>query len=586
MKKQVLLSCLATFIGMSAITAQTQIGKKATLTENGTIEVEDVQLPKNQNATQNKQQADVLFKFGRPANPTIKNSRGTTLADIDNDGVDEILYGIDTTLYALEGDGTILWEKTVLGPILLPPTVVDLDDDGNLEIIVNTGYPTTVGRVYLKDNNGDDLPGWPLNFNDNWMINAPAVADVDNNGTLDIVTCERAGSAEGYVHAINMDGTPINSNWPVQTDATPAFTPSIGDVDNDGNNDVVIATSSTGMRIYDNQGQIFPNFPLVDPAVKYSYQSPILADLDGDDDLEIIGSNHGDAPGFYVLNHDATYYPGWPVPLGGWTYSPATVLDVDGDETFEIFMSDRNSSGDGTPLDVIYGLTPDGENLDNFPISKYGGTEGVLSIADINDDGILEVIFPSTLTDAEGDGYIHAYSIDGSGEIDGFPLRPRGFTFLNGAVIGDVDDDGMMDLTANSYTQTFGQGIDSSYVTTYSLNVPYDENKIRRNGYKGNNTRNGLVEGDIIAGIEEFSKASINLTPNPSNGTLNLSLSMALENASITLYTIDGKQVFSEERNIAENETIGYNFKSLASGLYLVNISNGNKTFTAKWLKK
>jgi len=586
MKKHVLLSCLVAFLGMNCITAQTEIGKKAKLTENGTIEVEDVQLPINQNASQNKQQADVLFKFGREANPTIKNSRGTTLADIDNDGVDEILYGIDTTLYALEGDGTILWEKTVLGPILLPPTVVDLDDDGNLEIIVNTGYPTTVGRVYLKDNNGEDLPGWPLNFDDHWMINAPAVADLDGNGTLDIITGERAGSAEGYVHAINMDGTPINSNWPVQVDATPAFTPSIGDVDNDGNNDVVIATSSTGMRIYDNQGQLFPNFPLADANVSYSYQSPILADLDGDDDLEIIGSNHGNAAGFYVLNHDATYYPGWPIALGGWTYSPATVLDIDGDETFEIFMSDRNTSNDGTPLDVVYGLTPDGENINNFPLSKYGGTEGVLSIADINNDGVLEVIFPSTLTDAEGDGYIHAYSIDGSGEIDGFPLRPRGFTFLNGAVIGDVDDDGMMDLTANSYTQTFGQGIDSSYVTSYNLNVPYDENRIRRNGYKGSNSRDGLVVPEIIAGVEEFSNTSINLTPNPSNGVLSLNLSIALENATISLHTIDGKQVFSEERSISKNEAIQYNFKDLSSGLYLVNISNGNKTFTAKWVKK
>ncbi|HBY69417.1 MAG TPA: hypothetical protein DEG69_17730, partial [Flavobacteriaceae bacterium] len=64
----------------------------------------------------------------------------------------------------------------------------------------------------------------------------------------------------------------------------------------------------------------------------------------------------------------------------------------------------------------------------------------------------------------------------------------------------------------------FGQGIDSSYVTTYNLNVPYDENKIRRNGYKGNNSRNGLVGGDIIMGVEEFSNTSINLTPNPSNG--------------------------------------------------------------------
>ena len=586
MKKQVPLICLLVFLNFSFLKAQNQLGKKARLTENGQIEVENVQFPFAQNESQKKNPEDFITRFGRPANPTVKNTRGVTLADIDNDGVEEILYGIDTTLYALKGDGSILWEKTVLGPILLPPTVADLDGNGSLEIIVNTGYPTTVGRIYLTDANGTDLPGWPLNFSDHWMINAPAVADLDGNGTLDIITCERAGSTEGYIHAINMDGTPLNSNWPVQVDATPAFTPSIGDVDNDGNKDVVIATSSTGMRIYDNQGQIFPNFPLTDPSVRYSYQSPILADLDGDEDLEIIGTNHGDAPGFYVLNHDASYYPGWPVAINGWTYSPATVLDVDDDETFEIFVSDRNTSSDGTPLDVLYGLTPDGTNLDNFPISKYGGTEGVISVADINDDGVLEVIFPSTLTDPEGFGYIHAYAIDGSGEIDGFPLRPRGFTFLNGAVIGDVDDDGLMDLTANSYTQTFGAGIDSTYVTTYNLNVPYDETKIKRNGYKGSNVRDGLVIPETILGTANFLEAAFKITPNPSEGIFQINMPIDVENGEISLFTLQGKKVFSEKRVFEQNTPVMYNFKQLPSGLYLVNISNGDRTYTAKWVKK
>lgn len=581
-KTTTILSLL--FLGIFATATAQQQGKKASLNEDGTISVETVILPQNYNAQQT-QVFDRIWRFGEPAHPNLKNSRGTTLADINNDGVDEILYGIWNKLYALNGNGSILWEKSVSGTILLPPSVADLDGDGTLEIILNTGGVPNAGRVYLMDPLGNDLPGWPLNFADHWMINAPAIADVDGDGVLDIVTGERVASAQGFVHAIKMDGTPINANWPVEVLATPAFTPSIGDVDNDGNPDVVIAASSAGMYIFDNQGQVFPGFPVFDANVNYSYQSPMLADLDGDGDLEIIGSNHGNAPGFYVMEHDGSYKAGWPIATNEWTYSPSTVWDVDNDGTFEIFMSDRNtSSTQGEELPVLYGLDPNGNNLPNFPIEKYGGTEGVISIADVNDDGELDLIFPSIMTDANGFGYIHAYSMDGSGEIAGFPLRTRGFTFLNGAVLGDVDDDGLLDLTANSYTLNFGAGVDSTFVNVYNLNVPYNPNTIKRNGYKGNNTRDGLVELEAIAGVTDLNAIStINIFPNPSEGMLTFKIPAAIQNAKVRIYSVDGKVVFSEEKNL--ETTSSYNLKHLKGGLYFVSISDGKNTFTAKWVK-
>ncbi|MDC7996081.1 T9SS type A sorting domain-containing protein [Altibacter sp. HG106] len=582
MKNVLLLALLAT---VTVGTSQ-QLGRKASLNELGQIVVTEVAIPETLPARQGGAVTE-LFSFGRPANPIIKNSRGVTLADIDGDGIEEILYGIDTKLYALEGNGDILWEKDVLGPVLLPPSVADLDDDGTPEIIVNTGYPTTVGRIYVVEGaSGNDLPGWPLNFNDNWMINAPAIADVDLDGTLDIITCERAGSAEGYVHALNIDGTEINANWPVLLDATPAFTPSIGDIDNDGGNDVVIATSSTGMYAYDANGTLLTGFPLVDPNVKYSYQSPILVDLDDDSTLEIVGTNHGDAPGFYVLNHDATYYPGWPVATAGWTYSAPTVVDLEEDGSYELFMADRNTSGDGSPLPTIYGLTPDGNDLSNFPISKYGGNEGVLTIADITNDGVMEVIFSSTLTDMDGNGYLHAYSVDGSGEVPGFPLRSRGFTFLNGAVVGDVDDDGMMDITFNSYTQTFGAGIDSTFVNVYDLNVPYSPDAVLSNGYKGNNRRYGLVGEELFDVNEVVWNAEFALSPNPSEGRLALQCNACTETVSVQMVNVEGRLIFSEEVAFQSNPGFEKNLSELSSGIYFVTVSNGTQSKTLKWIKR
>lgn len=588
MKKTILIPCIISLLSLS-VTAQENTAKQAQLNEDGNLSVTQINMPHTLAQAFNRSNSrQSNFTFGRPANPQIKNSRGVTLADIDNDGVEEILYGIDTTLYALEGDGTILWSKTVLGPILLPPTVADLDDDGTVEIIVNTGYPTTVGRIYVTDNLGTDLPSWPQNFSDNWFINAPAVSDVDGDGALDIISCRRAGSAEGYVHVFNLDGSPLNANWPVQVNATPAFTPSIGDIDNDGDMDVVIATSSTGMYAFDANGDLLTGFPLADPNVKYSYQSPILVDLDGDETLEIVGSNHGDAAAFYVMNHDATYAPGWPIPLGGWTYSPSTVADFDNDGVYDIFMADRNTSGTNDPLPTVYGLAPDGTDLTNFPIEKYGGNEGVLTIADITNDNIPEIIFGSVLTDMDDNGYIHAYSMDGSGEVAGFPLRPRGFTFLNGAVIGDVDGDGMMDLTANSYTLTFGTGIDSTFVNTYNLNVPYNQDKIYSNGYKGSNHRDGLITPEEPLGVQDLNTVdqTLRVYPNPSEGIFTLSLGATMNEATLNIYTIDGKILFSEKSTWIENEARPYDLKGIAAGIYFISVSDGKETHIARWIKQ
>lgn len=421
------------------------------------------------------------------ANPTFKSMRGATIADIDMDGVDDIIFGIYNNLYAYKGTGELIWQKSLTGSAIYPPSVADLTNDGIPEIVQVTGGIPNNGRVYLIDNNGNDFSGWPLSFNNNWILCAPSLADMDADDKLEIIFNVRTLN---QLHVVKTDGTSLNSNWPVTLGGTPAVTPSVGDINNDGSPEIVIEISSGTIFALNTNGENIAGFPVVLAGKSFSYQSPLLVDYDGQGYLSITGTTHGDSPEYFVRSHDGTYREGWPkaVADNSWTYFPPTVVKIPGEESHRIFMA-RPVSED--PLPMLWAYSPQGDILDNFPITKAGGLEGFLSVADVDANGSHDIIFGSNLM-VEGQGFIHAYSLDGSTQLAGFPLRPTGFTFMNGANLGDVNGDGLLDLVALSYEST-AQTTDSTYINVYNLNVSMEQANVLFGTYKGSNTRDGLI---------------------------------------------------------------------------------------------
>lgn len=585
MKKSALFFAVVLFMTAfsPSIIAQSTTGQKASLNEDGSIFLEPIQLDIND--MEPKSNFEILegFPFGSPANPSFKNFRGAAIGDIDADGQDEIIFGANSKLIALKGNGQVLWTKNLSGTIIYPPSIADMDGDEQMEIIINTGGSPNAGRVYLLDSNGNDLPGWPMNFDQHWMFNAPAIADIDGDDVMEVITCERGNSSSGFLHVIKMDGTPLNENWPTELPGNLAFTPSIGDIDNNGIQDIVISISSGSLYALNPNAEILTGFPLVETNKSYSYQSPILFDFNGDDHLEIVGARHGDVPDYYMVKSDGTYADGWPVTSPpGWRYSPTTIVDSDGDDVYEIYVGHPNTNGN-LPLDVMFGFDANGSLLDNFPINKVGGCEGVISVADVNNDDVMDLIFTNNTTDAFGMGFIHAYSLDGSGEIEGFPLRPKGFTFINSAVLGDIDGDELLDISCLSYTQFTGN--DSIFMTSYNLGVPYDPTKILANGYKGNQRRDGHVDMDINIGIvdQTINSVHINVSPNPSSDRISIELSRSVTFAKVELINYLGAVL--ESTHLDHSSRLDMNIAHLPAGNYIIRIENEGRLFHEKWIK-
>ena len=426
------------------------------------------------------------FPLSFGSNTTYKPMRGLTLADLNNDGADEIILCHNEQINVIDGQGNVLWTQTLAGGMgQYPAAVGDINNDGTDEIVALTAYGNARGGINVFDAEGNVLLSQVTNNNP--LICAPVLADMNNDGEMEIIFNGRgkaSASISAGVHVWNLQGEEL-PGFPFEMPSTPSFTPTLADLDGDGFLEIFTATTSalycvshTGEEIYTINSQ---------EAYKYSYQSPLVVDLDGNGEWSLVGACHGDNPNHYIRNaHTGEYREGWPKPVSSWTYSAPTV--VKHNDEYAIFMG---MSGEGN---VFYQYDTHGNVAPGFPLNLNGGIEGFISVADIDGDGENEIITDFNLM--EGDlGYIRAWEMDGTEVTEGFPLRPQGLSYMNGANLGDIDGDGQLDLVTLTYVQTMSPD-DPVYVTAYALNQPVEN--LVFGTYKGSNERIGWIREEEV----------------------------------------------------------------------------------------
>ena len=482
MKKTLLL--LALFSLSFVLVAQQPI-TRAFIDEDGIIKTESVltQLPP---ASRDGLTPMPGFPLSFSSNTTYKPMRGLALADLNNDGADEIILCHNEEINVIDGQGNVLWTQPLVGGVAQYPAAVgDINKDGILEIVSLTAYGNARGGINVFDASGNVLMATVTNNNP--LICAPVLADLNNDSNLEIIFCGRgkaSASISAGIHAWNLQGEEIEG-FPFDLPSTPAFTPTLADIDGDGFLEMFVSTttalycvSHTGEEMYRVDSE---------EAYKYSYQSPLVVDFEGDGNWSIVGACHGDNPNHYVRDaHTGEYRTGWPKPVSYWTYSAPTVVK-NGDE-YAIFMG---VSGEGN---VFYQYDMNGNVASGFPLNLTSGIEGFISVADIDGDGANEIITDFNLMDSE-QGYIRAWEMDGTEVTEGFPLRPQGLSYMNGANFGDIDGDGNLEIVTLTYVQNFSPD-DPVYVTAYALNQP-DKNLVFGT-YKGSNDRMGWIREEEI----------------------------------------------------------------------------------------
>ena len=192
------------------------------------------------------------------------------------------------------------------------PALTDLDGDGDLDLLLSNKIEpedTKTGALYVFENTGSatapafhargKVPDLPIAYHF-----APAFGDLDGDGDDDMLLGEWRDRMAYYRN----DGRrrsgrdKLIPRWTLVDSAAATLTrgrnttPTLGDLDGDGDLDLIVGESSGALNYYRNDGgSSAPDFQLVSDEfqdIDVGRRSvPTLVDLDGDGDLDLaVGS--------------------------------------------------------------------------------------------------------------------------------------------------------------------------------------------------------------------------------------------------------------------------------------------------------
>ena len=239
-----------------------------------------------------------------PEVPVSRTPLSLTLGDIDGDGDLDILVPNDgnSSINVLLNDGVNSGHYVASATTpdisgLTPPGFValgDLDSDGDLDLVA-TGRSTSTLSVRLNTGNGTFTVPANGTLTLGNAASQVALGDVDSDGDLDIVT--NTGSSNVLLNSGNATFSPSLAGTYASTQASSL---TLADMDADGDLDIVAAnyadkTVSVRFNNQVNSGSFTGFNSSNDFSVTGRVAAMAVGDLDGDNDLDVVAVNSYDA---------------------------------------------------------------------------------------------------------------------------------------------------------------------------------------------------------------------------------------------------------------------------------------------------
>lgn len=349
-----------------------------------------------------------------------------SFADVDGDGDLDALIGDDAGDAAFFTNVGTATSPAFSGPIHYafgigyagPGTSAawgDIDGDGDLDLVVGNYF----GATYLLENQRAAEPpelfappsANPFGLVAAGTFSAPRFADIDGDGDLDAFI----GAESGTTYLQSNSGSATSPTFAAATpnplgltDVGARAAPAFGDLDGDGDLDALVGDSTGALDFFPNAGTLVaPAFatwstnPFGLTSVGSS-PSPVLADIDGDGDLDVFVGDTGGSTVFFP-NTGTARSPAFaaavtnPFGLAATESNPVpSFADLDGDGDLDAFVGTssgsvvvfRNTGSLESPAFVAVSGDPLGTAGTNLDAASP-------TFADLDGDGDLDALIGS-----------------------------------------------------------------------------------------------------------------------------------------------------------------------------------------------
>ena len=449
-----------------------------------------------------------LNQAGFPVDVSSELISSAAIADLDNDGEDEIISSDKGGfIHVFEMDGTE-W-NTETFPFYTEdqnwgsPSIGNLDGDGFDDIVVSSKN----GHIYIFGSSQTIESGLLLDFDSGSYVTAtPALGDIDIDGLDEIVFAQYGG--DKFLYAINFDGSNVGG-FPIELDEKVQRGVALCDYNGDGDLEIAFGTDDEFIRLFSASGSSI-----------WSYETggdirvaPTVLELSTGSKILLTGSKDDN---FYALSEMGT--PHFMIETDDDISSEASIVDVEGVGPVIFFASGN----------MIYAVESDGDAYGNWPMTVIGEVTSSIVFSEVN--GQTYAIF------GDEAGYVYMYSLSGN-SYPNFPIS-YDFPFKGSPTIIDIDGDGDLEILIGS-TQTLvsidikESGSADGYWNTHRSNMHRDGHFVSSEDALG-------VDDEIY----DYQFALNKAFPNPFNPSTTIGFEIPHSmGVSLNVYDISGRLV-------------------------------------------